>query len=137
DGDGILFYGRALDTPSTGTHIYWLVTDQGSGARIATPPAADAPATTRRSFMATVERRDRLYYLAVLRGSDNFVGAVVSTDAANPTKQTLTLRHVDHQSLPASVSITLQGATDGEHRVAVSLNGHPLGEIVFNGMERT
>jgi hypothetical protein len=130
DGDAILFYGRALDTPSTGTRTYWLVAD-GPGARMPASPSIDAPASARRSFMATASRRDKLLFLPSLRltDGDTFLGPVV------PADQTLQLRHID-RAAPATLEVTLQGASDSHH-VVVSLNGQRTGDVVFDGTGRT
>jgi hypothetical protein len=137
DGDGILFFGRALDTPSTGTRIAWAVAGSG-GARMTLTPSADAAPTAQRSFTATAERRDKMFFLTFLRNpdSDEFVGPIVSTDAAAPTGQKLQLRHIDRSATAAKLTITLQGGTDADHRVAVSINGHGVGEMSFNGKAR-
>jgi hypothetical protein len=130
DGDAILFYGRALDTASTGTRIYWLVAD-AAGARMPMNPSMDAPVSTRRSFVATASRRDKLLFLPSLRLSDGdtFLGPVV------PATQTLQLRHID-RTLPATLEVTLQGAS-ATHHVVVSLNGQHAGDVVFDGTDRT
>lgn len=142
DGDAILFYGRALDTPSTATRIYWLTASEGAGMRMATPQPADAPISGLRSFMATAERRDKLFFVTFLRNADgdSFLGPVVSTDSSMPTTQALQLLHIDRAATDATLTVELQGATDvdssPDHRVAVSLNGQHVGDMAFSGMDR-
>jgi hypothetical protein len=141
EDDAILFYGRALDTPSTAMRIYWLVSGEG-GLRMASVSPSDGPVSGRRSFLATAERRDKVYFVTFLRdaGTDNFVGPLVSTDAAKPTIQTLALRHIDHAAAAATLTIELQGSSDSDsqpgHRVSVSLNGQHLGEMDFDALAR-
>ena len=142
DGDAILFFGRALDTPSTAKRIYWLAAGEGAGMRMATAQRADAPSSARRGFTATAERRDKLIFVTFLRNTDgdSFVGPVVSTDSSKPTTQALQLRHIDRGATRATLTVELQGASDAgsasDHRVAVSLNGRNAGDVAFSGMER-
>jgi hypothetical protein len=138
DGDDILFYGRALDTPSTATRIYWLVSGEGAGLRMTSVPAAAAPVSERRSFMATAERRDKVYFVSFLSDAttDNFVGPLVSTDASKPTIQTLQLKHLDDAATSATLTVELQGSSDAGHRVAVSRNGQHAGDMTFEALSR-
>jgi hypothetical protein len=138
DGDAILFYGLPLDTPASGSRIYWLVAGDAGGLRMPGAPALTSAASGRNSFPATVERRDKALFLTFLRDADGdgFVGPVVSTDASQPTSQTLRLQHVDATE-PVQLALTLQGGSDldtpTDHRVAVSFNGHSLGNLSFTG----
>jgi hypothetical protein len=138
DGDAIEFYGAPLDTPSSGTRTYWLSAGGAGGLRMANALAAGAQASTQPSYTATVERRDKTVYLTFLNDADadNFLGPVVSTDGSQPTKQTLNVQHVD-ATQAVQLTVSLQGGSDldtpTDHRVAVSLNGHPLGNVAFTG----
>jgi hypothetical protein len=129
DGDAILFYGRALDTASTATRIYWLASASGTPLRIGSASLATAPVSARTSFLATAERREKDYFVtfAANATTDNFVGPLVSTDPMKPTTQTLQIRHVDRATPKATLTVDLLGSSDvgseAEHRVAVSLNG--------------
>jgi hypothetical protein len=142
DGDAIVFYGRALDTSTTATRVYWLTSGDGNGMRMASAPPSGATLSERRSFLATAERRDKQLSVTFLRNPDvdNFVGPIVSTDAAKPTTQVLQLRHIDRSAIRATLKVELQGASDAsgvvDHLVAVSLNGHHAGDIAFSGMTR-
>jgi len=137
-GDSIEFYGQALDTLSTDTHVYWLVNGSTSGKRINRPKPATKPNgqdwtnLLGGSFMMTVERRDKLIYFArALNGEgDNIFGPVVTND---PTTQSLTLTNVDNNATSAQLSVSLQGVLDGDHQVEVQLNGTPVGVLSFCG----
>lgn len=126
DGDAVVFYGV------TG-HVYWLAAVNGSVTRMATLSSAAASATTRTSFLATAERRDKVLFEAALRDpdADGFLGPVVSADAAHPTPQVLRLQHIDTSVPTAKVTVEIQGAVRGDHRVAISLNGNSAGEVSF------
>jgi uncharacterized repeat protein (TIGR01451 family) len=132
----IEFYGTGIDTPFSGTRIYWLVSEPGSPKRIQTVPALNAGSPAPSSFPFTVMREDRvIYFAALLNGedNDNFFGPVVSSD---PVDQDLVVAHFDASSAqPLTLDVALQGVTDAQqHRVAVQLNGSTLGEVDFFGM---
>ncbi|HEV7486951.1 MAG TPA: C25 family cysteine peptidase [Thermoanaerobaculia bacterium] len=142
DGDAILFYGRALDTASTATRIYWLAAANGTSLRMNSASLVTAPVSTRTSFLATGERSEKVYFVTFAADAtpDNFVGPLVSTDATKPTTQTLQIRHLDPGASGARVTVDLQGSSDigseGEHHVVVSLNGQRIGEMTFAALSR-
>jgi uncharacterized repeat protein (TIGR01451 family) len=137
--DSIEFYGTGIDTPFSGTRVYWLVSGTTPGKRITAEPASGSGNPSVGSFPFTVFFEQRTtYFAALLNGEnqDNFFGAIVSS---SPVDQVLTAANVDPtSSIPESVDVTLQGVTEGqEHRVAVALNGVPLGEMDFSGQANT
>jgi hypothetical protein len=142
DGDTILFYGRALDTASTATRIYWLAASSGTSLRMNSASLVTAPVSTRTNFLATAERSEKVYFVTFAAGAtpDNFVGPLVSTDATKPTTQTLQVRHLDPSGPTSKVTVDLQGSSDigseGEHHVVVSLNGQRIGEMTFAALSR-
>jgi YVTN family beta-propeller protein len=127
----IEFYGRGLDAAYTDARVYWLVAGTQPGLRLQQVKADGYP-TGARSFLATVERRDRTVYFSALRNGEreNFFGAVIATQ---PVEQTLTLAHVD-ASAPgqATLEVALQGVTALPHRVWAYLNGQFAGELLFD-----
>ena len=123
------FYGVAFDTPTTDTHIYWLVAGSG-GARIASQ-ASGAPGTTFAvSFPCTVQSKPRsIYYSSLLNGeADNFFGSVL---AAQPVQQPLTVQNPASSGL-VTLEVALQGVSAGAHRVSVQFNGTALGSVTFS-----
>jgi uncharacterized repeat protein (TIGR01451 family) len=133
--DAIEFYGTGIDTPYSGTRVYWLVREGDFAKRIPIAPASNAGGPVGTSFPFTVIREDRsVYFAALLNGedNDNFFGAVVSSD---PVDQTLVLAHRDtSSSQPLSLDLALQGVTDAQlHSVSVQLNGTPVGTVEFFG----
>jgi hypothetical protein len=138
--DAIRFYGTALDTLSTATHVYWLAAEDGPARRIQTASATSGGPTPA-SFPFSVERRDKLIYFAALLNGDqeSFFGPVITNDATSPALQTLRLPHIDHAGPAAELEIGLQGGGDAgnnaQHDVAVTLNGQPLDDIVFTGRD--
>jgi uncharacterized repeat protein (TIGR01451 family) len=132
--DGVIeFYGSGIDTPYSNERVYWLVRGTHAGKRIAMEPRATPGSSGPQSFLSTTIREDRTTYLATLlngEDADNFFGAVITSE---PVDQPLTVAHIAANSgIPASVDVTLQGATDSQpHRVSVTLNGAFLAEMDF------
>ena len=131
---GIEFYGTGIDTPYSGTRVYWLVKGTQPGKRVAQVPAFSSGSNSAQNFLATVIHQDRTTYFATLlngEDNDNFFGDAVTSE---PVDEQLTVAHLDANSAVASsIDVTLQGVTDQQaHRISVSLNGTPLGEMDFN-----
>jgi uncharacterized repeat protein (TIGR01451 family) len=131
--DTIEFYGTPIDTPFSGTRIYWLVEGSQPGLRIAAEPPQTSGRGGRSSFPFTVLLQQRTtYFAALLNGenNDNFFGATVTSD---PTDQNLTVTNSAPQSgMPISLDVTLQGVTDQQpHAVSVEFNGSSVGELDF------
>ncbi|HKV25381.1 MAG TPA: C25 family cysteine peptidase [Candidatus Acidoferrum sp.] len=131
--DSIEFYGTGIDTPYSGTRVYWLVRGTHPGLRINAIPAAAAQNAEPQSFPFTVVLQQRTTYFATLlngEDNDNFFGAAVTSQ---PVDQQLTVAHADPNSaMQISVDITLQGATDQQpHTVSVAFNGASIGEMDF------
>ena len=132
--DAIEFYGIGLDSPLTNVRTYWLVEGEQTGLRIKKAKAKGSKKAAT-GFPHTVERRDRTIYFSSLRNgeTENFFGAVL---ARNPVNQSLTVPHIDQGSFEDAVlEVALQGVTQVDHRVSVSLNGTELGEMAFGSTE--
>ncbi len=127
----IEFYGVGLDTPSTDTRVYWLVSGTTPGKRISQLREQGVPAVAT-NFPYTVERKDRVIYFASLRNGDkeNFFGPVI---ASNPVDQSLTVSRLDQSGGQAQLEVRVQGVTTASHEVRVQLNGSNLGFVSFNG----
>lgn len=84
-------------------------------------------------FNYTVERRERTVYFSGLQNgeAENFFGKVVNATAGTQTLTVRNLLQLDAQS--ATLEVSLQGLTTGEHHVSVSLNGTNLGTLDFAG----
>jgi uncharacterized repeat protein (TIGR01451 family) len=131
--DSIEFYGTGIDTPFSGTRVYWLIRGARPGMRISSIAAANAGPSEQQSFPFTVVLQQRTTYFATLlngENNDNFFGAPVTSE---PVDQQLTVAHADpNSSMQISVDVTLQGATDQQgHSVSVFFNGASIGEMDF------
>jgi uncharacterized repeat protein (TIGR01451 family) len=132
-GDSIEFYGTGIDTPFSGTRVYWLIRGSHPGMRIASIPALNTGLSEPQSFPFTVVLEQRTTYFGTLlngENNDNFFGALVTSA---PVDQQLTVAHADpNSSMPITVDVTLQGGADQQaHRVSVLFNTVPIGEMDF------
>ncbi|MFZ3214992.1 MAG: C25 family cysteine peptidase [Candidatus Acidiferrales bacterium] len=130
----IAFYGTGIDTPFSGTRVYWLIQGSQPGKRIPISVSELSGPSAVHSFSSTVTLEQRTtYFAALLNGpnADNFFGALISTD---PVDQDLTIEHYDEtSSIPTELDVTLQGVTTGQaHSVSVALNGASVGTLNFN-----
>jgi hypothetical protein len=130
--DAIEFYGIGLDTASTNKRIYWLAAGATAGKLIQTIKGKGQQSAGQ-NFPYTVERCDRTLYFASLKNgeTENFFGPVISKE---PVTQTLNLINLDSlASERAQLEVTLQGVTEGHHRVKVLLNDSDVGALDFDG----
>jgi uncharacterized repeat protein (TIGR01451 family) len=136
--DSIAFYGTGIDTPFSGTRVYWLINGSQAGKRIPASSAGSGSANVS-SFSDAVTLEQRTTYVAALLNgvnNDNFFGAVVNSE---PVDQLLAVSLLDTaSSIPMELDVTLQGATDGQpHSVSVVLNGASLGTMSFSNQSNT
>jgi uncharacterized repeat protein (TIGR01451 family) len=135
----IEFYGTGIDTPFSGTRVYWLVAGTRPGLRIGQIAAPGSLPPTAVDFSSsTVLQQRTTYFAALLNGenNDNFFGALVTSD---PVDQTLMATHTaSSSSMPVTMDITLQGGTDLQaHAVSISFNGTNVGEMDFENQSNT
>ena len=130
----ISFYGIALDTPYTGTRVYWLATGGTPGNRIPQLPLSSGSNQAAHSFPFTVELTPRTTYFSALITSNgnNFFGPLVTS---TPLEQTLQVFHLDQAAtVPARLEVNLQGVILGApHDVSIALNGTSLGNLTYMG----
>jgi MYXO-CTERM domain-containing protein len=128
-GDAIEFYGQGRDTLWTGARTYWLVAGTvGRHVPLSVYPASGPPPE---SFPGVALVRQRSNYLAALRNGEasNFFGDIVG---AGGVTESVMLTHLD-PSQPAGLQVVLQGVTAGNHQVAISVDGQPVGTCAFAG----
>jgi uncharacterized repeat protein (TIGR01451 family) len=130
------FYGTGIDTPYSGTRVYWLVAGARPGLRIPQLQASSGTNQPAASFMYTVEIQPRTIYFAALITQDgnNFFGPLVSTAAEEQVMQTPNFNA--SSTRPATLDVALQGVIQGvSHDVSVALNGTVLGDVTFTGQQ--
>lgn len=140
-GDGLFFYGEPADSPYTAEGVYLLRPGTGVSMTLASgkPPAIQAM----RSFTAhALAEQDRIPAMVLATDPESdywFWQGLFASDPANDHGSFAVSAPGALPSSPANLHLALFGAsTQGknDHRVAVSLNGVPLGEVVFSGLSR-
>ena len=135
----IEFYGNGIDTPESGTKVYYLVVGTQGGKRMETvtlrPLSTEVPSA---GYNQTFVNKYRQLYLSsnVLNGdAENFFGNQVIPGSSNPTTTTLTfnLTGVDFNSSTADFTLAIQGITFLSHQISPKLNGQILASISGNG----
>jgi len=136
-GAAINFYGTGINTVFSGTRVYWLTTGEGRGARIRQMRPSSGSNQPPITYWDTAElRQDTIYFPALITSDgQNFFGALVSS---TPVDQILEVPHLDTSSSEtAQLEVSLQGViTAYPHDVAVTLNGSPMGDVVFAGQDQ-
>ena len=133
--DCVEFYGTGLDTPWADKQAYWLVIGSRPGKRMELLRGAGRGEESS-GFLHPVEMKERTFYFPALKNgeADNFFGPVITTE---PVDEVMTLQHL----LPsppgeALLEVSLQGVTEGAHRVKVLLNDTEVGQVVWEGQAR-
>ena len=134
---GICFYGTGIDTPYSGTRVYFLETEASAGARIHQMPPSVGSNQPPTAFSYTVELVPRTTYFAALTTSqgNNFFGPLVSTTAVD---NIVDVHHLDTASTQsAQLEVILQGVIVAiPHDVTIALNGTTLGDLTFTGQAK-
>lgn len=130
--DSVLFYGLGVDTPYTGTGVYWLVDANTPGRRIDTVTNAFRGTALQSSRATILDREESVYFAALRNGpADNFFGPILW---GQTLERCLELPARDPMSSdPALVEVSLQGLTPGAHEIAVHVNGTLVGEVTLEG----
>ena len=128
-GDAIEFFGQAADTPSTDTRVYWVTAGLGRPLSMQPAPAAQATATGS-SFLETLEIRDRTIHISSLKNADTdgFFGPPIF--GTKPTQRVFSTPALSVTSAePAVLEVSVQGLTDGQHALDVTVNGLRVGTL--------
>jgi uncharacterized repeat protein (TIGR01451 family) len=134
-GGTLEFYGTGIDTPYTGTRMYWLVNNNIPPIEIAQTAAPANNGTSPQSFPYTVELKQRSTYFATLMTPGNhFFGDAVTTD---PATEAITVTNLATNAPPPVITVVLQGVIDQtEHEVFVAVNNVGVGVVNFYGMNQ-
>ena len=128
-GEALEFYGQGRDTLWTDAHTYWLVVGAvGKPVPLVVYPASGPPPE---SFPGVALFRQRTTYFAALKNGDasNFFGDLVESTGVT---ESVTVTHLDSSQV-AQLQLVLQGVTAGNHQVAISVDGQPVGTCAFAG----
>ncbi len=132
-GEAIEFYGQGRDTLWTGARTYWLVVGPGTAGKRVPLSAYPASGAAPQDFPGAAVLRQRTNYFAALKNGEasNFFGDVVGPAGVT---ESVSVTHLDGAQ-PAGLQVVLQGVTAGDHQVAISLDGQPVGVCAFAGQD--
>jgi len=135
--DSIEFFGRGIDTTSTGGRVYYITVKRGSGLRVKSVGAkgqSGSPAPN--SFPTNFSRIERTVFFTSLTNNgdrENFFGPVVTSW---PATQKITVTNLDATG-NAKLELVLQGGSRNiEHVVRPEINGYSLPLIRFRDLDR-
>jgi len=132
DGDGLVFYGEAIDSPYTQVNVYWL--ECAPGLVMASPAVRPASGAAAGSFVdalhletdaiptatAPLPVADFWIWKSFFPGFPGFDRATFTVDVAAPAAG------------PATLALNLYGFAASQ-RVSVGVNGQPAGEVAWAG----
>ncbi|HEX2832809.1 MAG TPA: SdrD B-like domain-containing protein [Thermoanaerobaculia bacterium] len=135
--DSIEFFGRGIDTTSTGGRVYYITVKRGSGLRVKSVGAKGASGSPApNSFATTFSRIERTVFFTALTNNgdrENFFGPVITSW---PVTQNITVSNLD-ASGNAKLELVLQGGAENmEHVVEANLNGYTFPLIRFRDLDR-
>lgn len=130
--NGVEFYGRALDLPSTDTNVYWLAAGQNTPARILRVRAGSRAGAPSGSFSFGVDVKGRSNYLAVIPNGPepNWFGKTIAP--GSPADYTVKATHVEAGG-KGTLKVSVLGYSAKPHAVKVSFNGNEVGKMTFDG----
>src|SRR5436305_13092797 len=131
-GDGLEFYGEAVQSPYTSVNVYWVERGTGQAVGTASASAGAGPAAT--SFMDTLHLEtdaipgvsaplpveDFWIWKSLFPGFPGYDRAALSVQVPAPAVGSATL------------TINLYGFADSQ-RIGLSVNGQSFGEIAWSG----
>ncbi len=128
-GDALEFFGQAADTRSTDTRVYWVTHGLGAPTFIGSAPVAETTSSAT-SFLETLEIRERSLHISALRNpeTDGFFGPPII--GTTPMLRSFSTPALDVLAPdPATLEVSVQGLTAGEHSLDVVVNGVAVGTV--------
>jgi hypothetical protein len=132
DGDGLVFYGEAVQSPYTSVNVYWL--ERGAGQAVATAAAAAGAGQAATSFTDTLHlETDAIPAVsAPLPVEDFWIWKSLFPGFPGFDRATLDVQVPAPTAGAANLGINLYGFADSQ-RIGLSMNGRSLGEIAWSG----
>jgi hypothetical protein len=132
DGDGIVFYGAAIDSPYTDANVYWL--ERGSGQIVATVSAAPASGASADAFLEVrhIETDAIPAVAAPLPVTDFWIWKSFFPGFPGFDRGTFTVEVPSPAPGPATLAVNLYGFA-GSQRASLAVNGRDLAEISWSG----
>ncbi|HSU83668.1 MAG TPA: C25 family cysteine peptidase, partial [Thermoanaerobaculia bacterium] len=132
DGDGLVFYGEAVQSPYTSVNVYWLERGTGQAVATAAAPAAAGPAAPSYSDTLHLETDAIPGVSAPLPVEDFWIWKSFFPGYPGFDRATLGVQVPAPAAGNATLAVNLYGFADSQ-RISLSVNGRPLGEIAWSG----
>ena len=131
-GEAIEFYGQGRDTLWTAARTYWLVVGAARPANASRWSPIPRSGGDAGELSRGRDARQRTKYFAALKNGDasNFFGA--RRRLRPVVTESVTVPHLAASGRPR-LQVVLQGVTAGNHQVAISVDGQPMGTCAFAG----
>src|SRR5204863_7803130 len=117
------------------TRMYYLIADNAPGKRVNTRVLRNQGGNViSNSYAASAVKKERTQYVSIIYNGpeNNFFGRVIFSD---PTSVPFDLTNIDFSAATCSVTVKLQGFSNGVHNILATLNGHDLGFVTGNDQE--
>jgi len=136
-GEALTFYAEALDSPYTGELVYRLGPGRGLGFGAALGGGVPGAPVAIDSFRDRVDAEENLRPVTLLpldpEGDVWFWDFV--TPGGGDKSFEVAVPHPDPGGAPALLTVRLQGGAAGSHRLAVAVNGRPVGEVAVSDLD--
>ncbi|MBI4768950.1 MAG: hypothetical protein HY784_00685 [Chloroflexi bacterium] len=130
DDFSLLFYAEPQPTEYSRSQIYWIGLEQGPAPRMAARRVEAGAAEPPAAYPAALNLEQNKVYLADAPAGLHWVWQVLTAPAE--AGYSFQLSAVAPAG-PATLQMWLLGGTTGEHRVLLTLNGRPVGELRWQG----
>lgn len=132
DGDGLVFYGEAVQSPYTDINVYWL--ERGAGQAVATvaAPASAGPAAAAFADTLHLETDAIPAVSAPLPVEDFWIWKSLYPGYPGYDRATLAVDVPAPAAGAAQLAVNLYGFADSQ-RASLSMNGRQIGEIAWSG----
>ncbi len=136
-GQGLFFWGQAVDSLYSAANVYWLQSGSGLAMGAASGGNPGAPASPGRSFASTATAEKDLFAAVVVPADADsdywYWDYVIAGDPTDGAK-TFAVDAPGFAGGAAQLAVGLHGASSADHHVLVSLNGVALGDARWSGL---
>jgi len=138
-GEDLAFWAQPSESPFYSESLYWLRLGQGrkvEGYR-GTPPPPDGASSVSRDTLRLERDVRPLVLMSLDPDGDFFFWDYLAPGGAAASRSfNLELPAVSAFAGPAQLLFDFQGAAEGNHLLAATLNGNPLGQLSLSGKSR-
>lgn len=139
--DALVFFGQAVASKYTRYNVYWLTHGQATGLRMVSRDATPTGLPTPDYHVARYHAERNAYYIPKAPGGDDlerwlWYSVRPPSRPTWTTPMTLTVPYTAEYSPTLTVSMLgyLQYAANPDHHVRISLNGHEVANVTWDGI---